>query len=76
MSGRAGKGAQTGAFMSKETSRTFALAEEVLQELAWLGKDRTAEERKLRAKRRPEQEQALLEQSLRPFNLLRLVLRL
>lgn len=62
--------------MSKVTSRIITLAEEVLQELVWLSKDRTAEERERRTARRGAEERERLEQALKPFNLLRLVLRL
>jgi predicted acylesterase/phospholipase RssA len=62
--------------MSKEKNQIITLAEEVLQELVWLSKDRSAEERERRAARRDAERQQKLEQALKPFSLLQLVLRL
>jgi predicted acylesterase/phospholipase RssA len=64
------------AIMSKETSKTNALAEEVLQEFVRVSKDRSVTDRERRGMRRDPEQQARLEKALRPFNLLQLVLRL
>jgi predicted acylesterase/phospholipase RssA len=62
--------------MNKETSQTITLAEEVLQELIWLSNDHSAEGRERRTARRDLAHQQKLEQALKPFSLLQLVLRL